>query len=318
MPVLEPVVVTTLAAGVTWVDLLFLGRPHAIVTGVLHGAPGVALVDPGPTTCLATLEAGLGRHGLSLADVTHVLLTHIHLDHAAAAGAIVRRQPRARVLVHERGAAHVIDPTKLIESATRLYGDQMDRLWGEIAPVPAGQVDVLRGGEVIEAGGRALQVAYTPGHASHHVSFFDASSRVAFVGDTGGVCIEGGYVLPPTTPPDVDLDLWAESVGTIEAWAPETLFLTHGGPVGHVRPHLRTLLENLDTVARLARRALAVHADEAEARAWFGRELGVELRRYMPEGQAATYETAAPSDLLWAGLSRYWRKRDEGVPPPGR
>ncbi len=309
---------TTLAAGVTWVDLRFLDRAYAIVTGVLHGASGVALVDPGPTTCLATLEAGLGRQGLSLADVTHVLLTHIHLDHAAAAGVIVRRQPRARVLVHERGAPHLVDPAKLIESATRLYGDDMGRLWGEIAPVPEGNVDALRGGEAIEAGGRTLQVAYTPGHASHHVCYFDASSRVAFVGDTGGVCIGGGYVLPPTTPPEVDLDLWAESVRTIERWMPETLFLTHGGPVGHVRPHLRTLLENLETIAAIAKRALAEQGGDEQARGWFEREVGRELRRQMPEEQAATYEASAPLSLLWAGLSRYWRKRGGGSPLPGR
>lgn len=309
---------TILAAGVTWVDLRFLGRAHAIVTGVLRGASGVALVDPGPTTCLATLEAGLVRQGLSLSDVTHVLLTHIHLDHAAAAGAIVRRQPTARVMVHERGAPHVSDPAKLIESATRLYGDEMDRLWGEIVPVPDRNIDVLRGGEEIVAGGRTLQVAYTPGHASHHVCYFDADSRVAFVGDTGGVCIEGGYVLPPTTPPEVDLDLWAESVRTIERWAPETLFLTHGGPVGHVRPHLQTMLENLATIAGIAKRALAEQDGDDAARGWFEREVGRELRRQMPEAQAATYEASAPLALLWAGLSRYWRKRGVIAPLPGR
>lgn len=308
----------TLAAGVTSVDLRFLGRAHAIVTGVVYGPSGVALIDPGPTTCLPTLEAGLVRQGLSLADVTHVVLTHIHLDHSAAAGAIVRRQPRARVLVHERGAPHVIDPTRLVESATRLYGEHMDRLWGEIAPVPEANVDVLRGGEVVEAGGRSLRVAYTPGHASHHVCYFDASSRVAFVGDTAGVCIEGGYILPPTTPPDVDLDLWADSVRTIEAWMPDTLFLTHGGPVGHVSTHLRTLIENLETVARIARRALDTEADDAGARRSFAKELGLELRRHMPEAQAETYETAAPADLLWAGMSRYWRKRDEAAPSTAR
>jgi glyoxylase-like metal-dependent hydrolase (beta-lactamase superfamily II) len=303
---------------VTSVDLRFLGRAHAIVTGVLYGPSGVALVDPGPTPCLPTLEAGLARQGLSLDDVTHVVLTHIHLDHSAAAGAIVRRQPRARVLVHERGAPHVINPTKLVESATRLYGEHMDRLWGEIAAVPASNVDALRGGEVIEAGGRSLQVAYTPGHASHHVCYFDASSRVAFVGDTAGVRIDGGYILPPTTPPDVDLDLWADSVKTIEAWMPETLFLTHGGPVGHVRTHLRTVVENLETVARIARGALDAEPDDAAARQWFARELGLELRRHMSDAQAETYDTAAPADLLWAGMSRYWRKRDKAAPPPAR
>lgn len=191
-----------LAPGLSWIDLRFLGRPHAIATGVVSGGGTLALVDPGPTSCLETLELGLQAQGLRLADVTHLLLTHIHLDHAGAAGTIVRRYPRVQVLVHERGAPHMIDPAKLLASATRLYGDQMDRLWGEFAPVPASSLTVLAGGERIEAGGRAFDVAYTPGHASHHVSYFDRASGVAFVGDTAGVCVDGGYVLPPTPPPD--------------------------------------------------------------------------------------------------------------------
>jgi glyoxylase-like metal-dependent hydrolase (beta-lactamase superfamily II) len=120
----------------TWIDLQFLGRPHAIATAVVHSPGGAALVDPGPTTCLETLEAGLEQQGLSFADVRYLLLTHIHLDHAGAAGTIVRRHPHITVYVHERGATHMAEPQKLIDSAYRLYGDRMERLWGEIAPVP--------------------------------------------------------------------------------------------------------------------------------------------------------------------------------------
>jgi len=151
--------------------------------------------------------------------VTHLLLTHIHLDHAGAAGTLVREHPGITVLVHERGATHMARPEKLIDSAARLYGANMDRLWGEFAPVPEKNLVSLRGGERIDVGGRTLDVAYTPGHASHHVSYFDSSSGVAFVGDTAGVCINGGYVLPPTPPPTSTSSLWTESAARIEAWS---------------------------------------------------------------------------------------------------
>ena len=299
----------TLAAGLSWIDLLFLGRAHAIATGVVQGAAGVALVDPGPTSCLPALELGLMRHGLALRDVTHILLTHIHLDHAGATGTIVGKHPHISVLVHERGATHLVDPTKLIESASRLYGDDMDRLWGAFAPVPAANLVVLRGGERLEVAGRGFEVAYTPGHASHHVSYFDPSSRLAFVGDTAGVCVDGGYVLPPTPPPDIDLELWKDSVDRIEAWSPDTLFLTHFGPKTDVRAHLRALVENLVTVASYVQQSLDDPGSDEERRSTFISWIRREMGRRMSDTQAASYESAAPLDLLWLGLARYWRKR---------
>jgi glyoxylase-like metal-dependent hydrolase (beta-lactamase superfamily II) len=159
-----------LADGVTWVDLLFLGRPQAIATAVIGGSGELALVDPGPTPCLETLESGLRQLGARLADVTHLLLTHSHLDHAAATGVIVRRHPRIRVLVHRRGAPHMVDPARLLASAARLYGSRMDELWGEFAPVPEGNLVILDGGEQVTVAGRTFEIAYTPGHASQHVS----------------------------------------------------------------------------------------------------------------------------------------------------
>lgn len=300
---------TVLAPGLTWVDLQFLGKPNAIATGVISGGGTLGLVDPGPTTCLDTLELGLQAQGLRLADVTHLLLTHIHLDHAAATGTLVRRFPGIRVYVHERGARHMIDPAKLVESATRLYGADMDRLWGEFAPVPERNLVVLRDGEHVDVGGRTFEVAYTPGHASHHVSYFDPASGVAFVGDTGGVCIGGGYVLPATPPPDIDLELWQGSVARIEGWAPRTIFMTHFGPVEEVGPHLRALLENLATFAALVRESLAgPGTDEERSRAFAG-QVRRELRRQMTDAQVASYQAAAPFELLWLGLARYWRKR---------
>ena len=188
----------TLSHGLSWVDLQFHDRPQVIASALVQGASGVAIIDPGPTTCLQTLDLGLQASGIRWADVRHILLTHIHLDHAGATGTIVREHPHVKVLVHERGAKHMADPSRLIESATRIYGDRMDHFWGEFAAVPQQNLVVLNGGERIEAGGRTFEVAYTPGHASHHVSYFDSSSGVAFVGDTAGVCINNGFVLPPT------------------------------------------------------------------------------------------------------------------------
>src|SRR5262249_1285437 len=150
----------------------------------------------------------------------------------------------------------LIAPERLVESARRLWGDDMDRLWGEVVPVPERHLRVVRGEEQVNAGGRTFQVAYTPGHASHHVSYFDPASGVAFVGDTAGVSIDGGYVLPPTPPPDIDLELWRASVARIERWQPSSLFITHFGPVGEVRPHLAQLLDHLDVVGGLVRASL--------------------------------------------------------------
>lgn len=300
---------TVLAPGLAWIDLEFLGKRRAIATGVISGSGTLGLVDPGPTTCLDTLELGLQAQGLRLADVTHLLLTHIHLDHAAATGTLVRRFPGIRVYVHERGARHMMDPAKLIESATRLYGADMDRLWGEFAAVPERNLVVLRDGDRVDVGGRTFEVAYTPGHASHHVSYFDAQSGVAFVGDTAGVCIEGGYVLPVTPPPDIDVELWQESVARIERWAPRTIFITHFGPVTEVRPHLQALIENLETFSALVRESLLEPENEEQHSRRFADQVRRELRRQMTEAQLTAYEVAAPFELLWLGLARYWRKR---------
>lgn len=300
---------TILAPGLSWVDLLFLGRPHAVATAVVRTPGTMALIDPGPSTCLESLDLGLQQQGLRLSEVTQILLTHIHLDHAGAAGTIVRRYPHVNVFVHERGAAHMVDPGQLMASAARLYGDQMDRLWGEFAAVPAKNLTVLAGGERIDAGGRSFEVAYTPGHASHHVSYYDRSSGVAFVGDTAGVCIDGGYVLPPTPPPDIDLEAWKGSVARIEAWLPQTLFLTHFGPVQGAAPHLQTLMENLETTAGIVRTRLSEPGTDEEKSRRFADHLRRELGRHMTDAQLAAYMAAAPPELLWLGLARYWRKR---------
>lgn len=307
---------TVLSHGLSWVDLQFLGRRHAIATAVIQSPAGVALVDPGPTSCLARLTRELHERGVRFADVQALLLTHIHLDHAGAAGTIVREHPHIRVYVHERGATHMADPQRLIDSARRLYGADMDRLWGEFAAVPRESLVPLAGGEQVEAGGRRFDVAYTPGHASHHVSYFDRSSGVAFVGDTAGVCIDGGYVLPPTPPPDIDIEAWRASVARIEAWAPDTLFLTHFGPITTPRPHLQSLLHNLEQMGDIVLRTLADRGTDDERSRVFAESLRQDMRRQMTEAQVATYPVAAPFEMLWLGLARYWRKKGGGATGP--
>jgi glyoxylase-like metal-dependent hydrolase (beta-lactamase superfamily II) len=301
--------VNTLSHGLSWIDLQFLGRSHIIAAAIVQGPGGVAIVDPGPTSCLDELEQGLQAHGIRWDDVRHVLLTHIHLDHAGASGTIVREHPHVTVLVHEAGVKHMNDPTRLLESATRVYGDQMHRLWGEFAAVPRTNLVSLSGGETIEAGGRVFEVAYTPGHASHHVSYFDRSSGVAFVGDVAGVCALGGYVLPPTPPPDIDLEAWQGSVDRILAWSPSTLFLTHFGAVTRVRPHLAELLENLTMTAAVVRESLPGPGSDQEKSERFAEWLRAELRRQMTEADVDSYIVAAGFRYLWFGLARYWRKR---------
>jgi glyoxylase-like metal-dependent hydrolase (beta-lactamase superfamily II) len=300
----------TLAAGISYFDLQFLGTAHVIATGLIAGPGGIALVDPGPSSSLTGLQAGLTSAGIALRDVTAILLTHIHLDHAGAVGTLVRQHPHLRVYVHAKGAPHMVNPEKLLSSAARLYGDDMDRLWGEVLRVPEQNLVILNGGERIEEGGRALDVAYTPGHASHHVSYFVNDAGVAFVGDTAGVrVIPGGDVLPPTPPPDVDLEAWAESLARIEQWHPETLFLTHFGPASPVGPHLSALRDNLQTTSRLVKVSLEREATDEQREAWFVDECRRELRRRMSESDARTYEVAGRFDLSWRGLARYWRKR---------
>ena len=302
---------TPLASGVDYVDLNFLGKPGIIATVILHGAGGVALIDPGPSTSLDHLRESLQRQGFAIGDVRQLLLTHIHLDHAGAAGSLVRENPSIEVLVHERGAPHMANPERLLQSAGRLYGQDMGPLWGEFLPVPAERLRPLKGGETITAGGRELRVAYTPGHASHHVSYFDPSSGVAFVGDTAGIRRVGSsYVMPPTPPPDVDLEAWRDSETRILAWDPDTLFLTHFGPFHGARLQFQQLRDNIEGWSRIVRRLIADQSlDEAQRQQSFVEQAGQLLRRAVGDQEAEYYGRAGRLDYSWQGLSRYWRKR---------
>jgi glyoxylase-like metal-dependent hydrolase (beta-lactamase superfamily II) len=302
----------TLASNLSYFDLDFFGVPGVIATVALHGPGGVALIDPGPSSTLPALRAALGGAGMGITDVRAILLTHIHLDHAGATGTLARESPALRVYVHEKGAPHMVNPEKLIASATRLWPGEMDRLWGDFQPVPAERLEILRGGERIAAGGCDLDVLYTPGHASHHVSYFSADSGIAFVGDTAGIRRhEGGFVMPPTPPPDIDLEIWRDSLARIRAWRAETLFVTHYGPHKPVDAHLTAMVDHLDLTAGLVRASLARPGSDEEREAWFTDELRRELRRRMSEAEARAYEVAGRFDLNWRGLARYWKKKSD-------
>ena len=292
-----------------YVDLHFMGSPHVIATALLNGPDGLTLIDPGPTSCLPALEAGLRGHGLSLRDVRTLLLTHIHLDHAGAAGTIAERVPGVRVYVHELGAPHMIDPAKLLASATRLYGDRMDSLWGAFQPVPASQVTALAGGERFELGGTSIHVVYTPGHAKHHVGYLDERSGLAYVGDTAGIRMAGDYLLAPTPAPDIDIEAWQDSLNAIDAWHPVSLFLTHFGSVTPARAHLARFRTTLTRQAEMVRQALQSGGSEEANMRGFVERLRAEARQALPEQEARATELAAPFDQLWHGLARYWRKK---------
>lgn len=291
------------------IDLQFRGHGHVIATAVIRGANGIVIVDPGPTSCLPALERGLADIGATLADVRQVLLTHIHLDHAGASGTIAARVPSAQVLVHERGAPHLVDPTKLIASATRLYGDQMDTLWGRFDAVPADRVRPLAGGERLDVAGRPVRVAYTPGHAVHHVSYLDEGDGIAYVGDTCGIRVAGDHLIAATPPPDIDLDAWRASLDTIAAWQPATLFLTHFGAVKPAGAHLAAYRAVLERTADVVAATLRGEATDEDRAALFAARMREDARRHLSERDVAALELAAPFDQIWAGLARYWRKR---------
>ena len=272
------------------IDCLHLGRERVIGCWQV----GEVLVDPGPSSCLPTLLEALGDQ-----RPRALLLTHIHLDHAGASGSLVRRWPDLDVYVHERGARHMADPTRLLDSARRLYGDDMDRRWGEFVAVPEERLRVLKGGERLALYGDEFEVAYTPGHASHHVSYLHDGT--AFVGDVGGVMITPeGPVIPPTPPPDIDLQAWHHSLELIAAWHPSRLAMTHFGSGELVDQQLAELAQRLDQWAGIALREDLQGFDDA---------VTAELRENSPPETIDAYLQAAPIDQLYAGLRRYWYKQ---------
>jgi glyoxylase-like metal-dependent hydrolase (beta-lactamase superfamily II) len=277
--------------GIRQIDTFHQGRDRVIAA---HAVDGM-IVDPGPASALGNWIDELGDEPRAL------LLTHIHLDHAGATGVLVRRFPDVRVYVSEVGAPHLVDPAKLLRSAGRLYGEEnMARLWGEVAPVPAESIVALAGGEEVEG----FRVEHVPGHASHHLCWLRLESGDAFTGDMAGVRVPpADLTLAPTPPPEIDVEAWLESVDRIEAMAPRRLRLTHFGLVEDVA-------EQLDRVREALRRSveLAKGGRESFLAAFEG-----EIHERADEETAAALTQAAPPQQQWLGLERYLRKRAEAA-----
>jgi glyoxylase-like metal-dependent hydrolase (beta-lactamase superfamily II) len=300
-----------LPADTRLIDLLHLGRPHVIGSYLLQGDQP-ALIDPGPASTLETLEAGLAAQGVALADLQTILLTHIHLDHAGATGTLLRRYPHMRVYVHPRGAPHLVAPEKLIHSATRLYGDVMQRLWGPILPVPEQAISLLSNGETLHIGTRTLHVYNAPGHASHHVIYFDTHSGAAWIGDTGGVCRPGAAVpRPATPPPDIDIEAWQRSLDMLRMLDPSVLLLTHFGPAYQPLDYIEDYRATLLHWAEIVQKGLSSGADEATQIAQLDQLAQSSLGASASAEDATLYEQASATALSWQGLARYWRKRAE-------
>ena len=274
-------------------------------------APDLTLVETGPGSTLPTLRAGLGALGYELSQLSRVLVTHIHLDHAGAAGAVMREAPRARFYVHALGAQHMVDPSKLIASASRIYGDEMERLWGAFERVPAERLTVLEDGATLRCGRRDLVALHTPGHAVHHIAYHDPEARVLFSGDVAGVRLsDARYVRPPTPPPDIDLDAWRVSIARMRAADPRRLLLTHFGAFDDASWHLDELLSRLFNWAGWIEARLGASPDAAAlVPALKARADAEVLQAGGSELLARGYELATPSHMTVTGIARWLNRR---------
>lgn len=310
--------VATIDERTVFVDVLHTGRPALIGAGVLEFDEGVALVDPGPEARLKTLWAALADMGYGRTDVRAVLLTHIHLDHAASAGAIARAAPDARVFVHPVGAPHMLDPARLLGYASRIYGDDMQRLWGDVLPVPRRALRQVDEGSEVELGERRLLVADVPGHAKHHVAYFEPETGVAWIGDTGGLRIEDGPTVPVTPPPDTDVDAWNRSMDRVLAWRPARIATTHFGVHDDPEAHFDRLRQGLSDWAARVRRSLQdgpdrqgrPDASDHERARDFAEHVRAELSSTLSADAVDRYAVMSAFEDSWHGLARYWRKAE--------
>jgi glyoxylase-like metal-dependent hydrolase (beta-lactamase superfamily II) len=279
-------------------DLLHCGDPRRIGAYLVETDDGLALFDCGPSSCVPALRAALTERGVEIGDLRHLLLSHIHLDHAGAAGVLVREHPGLTVHVSEVGLPHLVDPVRLETSARRLYGDAFDALWGELAPVP---VENVRPTDATVAG---LSCFPTPGHARHHVSYLHDDGTL-YAGDAAGVRISpGSFVFAPTPPPDLDLEDWERTLDELERREPRALALIHFGVFEDVQRHLTALRETMFEWGERVAHGMDEPTFVAAARA--------DVAAAEP-GEAEAYDRAAPYWHCFLGLERYWRKRAEAV-----
>jgi glyoxylase-like metal-dependent hydrolase (beta-lactamase superfamily II) len=291
-------------------DLRFQGRPEAIAAFLLPGPAGrFALIECGPESCLPALELALAEAGCALAGLEAVAVTHVHLDHAGAAGLLARRTG-ATILVHPRGAPHLLEPSKLWDSAGRLYQDRMVELWGGITPVPPDRLRVVRDGELFELAGWEIQAIDTPGHAFHHHAYRTDAGEL-FCGDAAGIRLPGvAYVQPPTPPPELHVESWLATIDRMAGLLPARICLTHFGEIDRDLPahfeQLRLRLKDWGerilawTRAGLSDAVQLEHLQALVARELEGAGLTAEL--------ALRYSESSSLPLNLLGYRRYWSK----------
>jgi glyoxylase-like metal-dependent hydrolase (beta-lactamase superfamily II) len=291
-------------------DLRFQGTAHVIASFLIHGPDGPVLIETGPGSTLPTLLEELGRRDLRPGEIRHVLVTHIHLDHAGAAGWWARQG--ARIHVHPAGAPHLIEPGKLLASARRIYGEAMDALWGEVLSAPAESVVAVEDGTIIEASGMSIEAIATPGHAGHHHVF--RWGEVAFSGDAAGIRLPGlGWIDLPAPPPEFDLEAWRASLARLREAGLRTLYRTHFGPGTDARQELDQFEELLERGAGWIREMLEQGLDRDAMVERFGKRMrsrAVEIG--VGEAALGAYELANPRSMSVDGIARYWRKRRAG------
>ena len=284
-------------------DLELMGAPGVVAAYVIPSSDGLVIVDCGPGSTLPKLRSAVSHLGYDVADIRHILLTHIHLDHAGGAGQLAL-ETGAFVYVHQRGAAHLSNPARLMQSATQIYGAMMETLWGAFLPVSDTQLQALEGGETLRLGDFELRVAYTPGHAVHHLSY--ALDGHVFCGDVGGVRLQGSpYLIAPTPPPDIDFTAWRESLVKLRSLEPHTLYPTHFGAHVDTVSHLNKLETSLDALEMLSLEVLRAGGGRDEIAARIEQHARLELNDSMFEKK---YALSTPYPMAADGLLRYWKK----------
>jgi glyoxylase-like metal-dependent hydrolase (beta-lactamase superfamily II) len=311
MPVSDPETYDA-ATGITGVDTWMAGRTRVTSAYLLHGSQP-ALVETGPTTSVEAVTAGLNSLGLGPDDLAHIVVTHIHLDHAGGVGTLSHHFPRATIWVHERGAPHLADPGKLVSSATRVYGeDRLRELFGPVEAVPQERLRAISDGDKVGLAERSLEVLYTPGHASHHVALVDSMSGALFTGDALGIHLPDVRVLRPATPPpDIDVELGVQSIQRIRERAESLLLFSHFGPVSEVDELCDIAARRLRKWADIVREALEETDDLDRVTDLLERKTGDEFASTEAVDRER-YEILSGMRMNAAGLVRYWKKREGG------
>jgi glyoxylase-like metal-dependent hydrolase (beta-lactamase superfamily II) len=299
------------ADGITGIDTRMAGKASITSGYLLHGSQPT-LVETGPTTSVEAVTAGLSTLGLGVEDLAHIVVTHIHLDHAGGVGTLARHFTRATIWVHQQGAPHLADPGRLVASATRVYGqERLRRLFGPVDPVDPDRLRAVADGDTISIGDRALEVLYTPGHASHHMSLIDSRSGAVFTGDALGIHLPDDRVLRPATPPpDIDVELGLQSIERIRAHARSVLLFSHFGPVSEVDELCRVAAARLRKWADIVRDAMTESDDLDRIAELLDRRTASEFEG-VRSSDPSRYEVLSDMRMNAAGLMRYWKKRLE-------